>query len=248
MKSTFYKEYPCFERYHWWFSGRNQILDKLFSKYLPRHRSQSILDVGSGSGDASRFLDRYGSVVSVERAREAFDALQKTNGCLRVRGDALHLPFQDESFSVITALDVIEHLEEDADAVSEFWRACQKRGYLCVTVPAFMFLWGKQDVVSVHKRRYTLRRLKTLLEQGGFSVVKISYFNFFLFPPIAVIRMLNRPFLRFAKGETLRSDFTMTSPGLLNNFLAKLFGLESFWLQRGRFPFGVSIVCLAKKI
>ncbi len=61
-----------------------------------------------------------------------------------------------------------------------------------MAVPAFMFLWGKQDEVSHHHRRYTARSMRRALPQAGFAVDRTSYFNTLLFPPIAAVRVARR--------------------------------------------------------
>jgi hypothetical protein len=118
-------------------------------------------------------------------------------------------------------------------------------GLLLATVPAYRFLWGPQDEISHHKRRYRAKELKARLEQAGFSLLKLSYFNTLLFPFIAAIR-LGRKVVPGQPAE-LKSDFTLTNAGFLNQLLASIFALERHLITRFDLPFGVSIVALARK-
>jgi hypothetical protein len=114
-----------------------------------------------------------------------------------------------------------------------------------LTVPAFQFLWGNQDVVSHHKRRYTLAEIESRVRAAGFTPRCISYFNAILFPVVAAVRVARR--LRGEPKGEVKSDFGMTKPGLVNDTLTRVFAAEGRWLARWRLPVGVSIVCLAER-
>ena len=116
---------------------------------------------------------------------------------------------------------------------------------MLVTVPAFQFLWGNQDVVSHHQRRYTLAELETHVRNAGFVPRRLSYFNALLFPAVAAVRVARR--LRGQPRGEVKSDFGMTKPGLVNDTLARVFAAEGRWLARWRLPVGVSVVCLAER-
>jgi hypothetical protein len=109
-------------------------------------------------------------------------------------------------------------------------------------VPAFMFLWGVQDDVSHHRRRYTLPELKGKLQQAGMTVERASYANISFFGPI----LMGRLFMR-ATGLRPASENNI-NVSAFNGLLGRLFGAESWWLNRMSFPFGVSIICVARRI
>src|SRR6185312_15196375 len=102
------------------------------------------------------------------------------------------LPYQSDSFDLVTALDVIEHLDDDIAGLREMRRVLRRDGRILVFVPAFMFLWGVQDDVSNHRRRYTLPRLLKAVEEAGFSVEWSSYANISFFLPVLVVRSVMR--------------------------------------------------------
>jgi putative flippase GtrA len=133
------------------------------------------------------------------------------------------LPFADGAFDLVTTLDVLEHIDDDVAALAEVRRVLRPRGLLLAAVPAFMFLWGKQDEVSHHQRRYTARTLRRALGEAGFEVDRTSYFNTVLFPPIALVRLgrrlLGRPGAR-------QSDFEL-GPARLNGLLGAVLGAEA---------------------
>ncbi len=113
-----------------------------------------------------------------------------------------------------------------------------------ISVPAYRFLWGAQDEISHHKRRYVAPQVRQRVTGAGFTIRRLSYFNTLLFPAIAGIRLV-RPYK--PGSAKLKSDFTMTKPGLGNTLLGRIFSLEAPLLARTNLPFGVSIICLAKK-
>lgn len=112
-----------------------------------------------------------------------------------------------------------------------------------VAVPAFMFLWGKQDEVSHHRRRYTARSLRRVLGEAGFAVERTTYFNTALFPAIAAVRLGRRVVRAPGRGQ---SDFEL-GPAWLNGALAALFRAEARVAARRDLPFGVSLLALARR-
>src|SRR5262249_23651898 len=137
-------------------------------------------------------------------------------------GSITHVPLASGSVDLATAFDIIEHVEDDASAFAELARVCRPGGHVLVTVPAFRFLWGNQDVVSQHLRRYTLDELGARIAAAGLVPRRLSYFNAILFPLVAAVRIARR--LRGAPKGEVKSDFTMTKPGLVNDALTHVFG------------------------
>lgn len=247
MKKEFYTEYSEIEDVHWWFIGRRKIILNILDKYISSNNRSKVLDFGCGTGSMLRYLKRYGWVVGVDVETSALHFARQRGNANLVQMTADNLSFGNCSFDLICAFDVIEHLDDDLNALREFYRTCRDGGHLILTVPAYRFLWGRQDEISEHKRRYTRKELRQKINASGFTIRKLTYFNTLLFLPIAVIRMLGRMITDSTQQESVRSDFTMTSPGKINNLLSVVFGCEAFPLRIIDFPFGVSILCIAEK-
>lgn len=162
-------------------------------------------------------------------------------------GEAAELPFSDTTFDLVTCLDVVEHLDDDTAAFREMWRVLRPGGHLLVTVPAHRWLWGDQDEVNLHKRRYVADQLRERLVASGYKVIRLSYMNALLFPPIAAIRMLRRLERRLRPRTPVQSDFRYPAPGPVNFALGHVFGAEAPILRRIDIPFGVSILALARR-
>jgi SAM-dependent methyltransferase len=136
-------------------------------------------------------------------------------------------------------LDVLEHLQNDKAGARELTRVLRKGGRAVVTVPAYRFLWSVTDVLSHHFRRYSRSEITDAL--SDFEIERITYFNTFLFPPIAAMRFLNR----FIK--THDNEDSLVSGGFINTVLYTIFHLESILLRYMNFPFGVSILVVARR-
>jgi SAM-dependent methyltransferase len=245
MDKDFYRRYYELEGRHWWFRGRRQLFLRLLEEQIPpRERPIRILDFGCGTGAFLEDLDRFGTVSAVDADESAVSFCHA-----RGRAEVLHappgahLPYPDGTFDLVTTLDVIEHVEDDVAALSELRRVLRPGGLLLVAVPAFMFLWGRQDEVSHHHRRYTARTLDRSLAEAGFRVRRTSYFNTLLFAPIAAVRLARR-LVRAHDGA--QSDFEV-GPARMNGVLSALFGAEAAVVARRRLPFGVSLLALATK-
>jgi hypothetical protein len=141
----------------------------------------------------------------------------------------------------VTALDVIEHLDDDLRGLGEIRRVLRVGAPAVLFVPAFQALWGPNDDQSHHKRRYRLPELRAKVEAAGLRVERISYANIAMFIPIWLGRKLMN-----ALGLRSQAENRINHP-LINRLLARLFASEAGWLRRHRLPFGVSIVCVARK-
>ncbi|HEY2974427.1 MAG TPA: class I SAM-dependent methyltransferase [Pyrinomonadaceae bacterium] len=242
MKKDFAQEYGDLEQWHWWFRGRRKILEFVLREELSDAAvSRRILSVGCGPAPGLKWLSPFagveGKVFGLDI--EPLHARGVGEGLGFVVGSLETAPLRSASFDVVVALDVLEHLDDDHLSLCEAVRLVKPGGLLLLTVPALPSLWGGQDVVSEHRRRYTRRTLRKLFDDLSLSGYWIKYFNTFLFPLAASVRLVRRV---IGKGNRARSDFEDNRPGIINETLAWLFGAESFLIRRAPFPFGVSLV------
>jgi SAM-dependent methyltransferase len=244
LEKRFYEEYARVQDVHWWFVARRRILAAVLGSRLgpPGDSARRILDVGCGTGANLGMLRRFGRVVGVDMDSGAVELCRQRGWDVRLTEGAA-LPFGDGEFDLVTLLDVIEHVADDGEILGEARRVLAPGGSIMVTVPAYQWMWGAQDEISHHHRRYTRRRLLASLERSGLRPVRATYFNTVLFPPIAAIRLLRR----LVPGPSApRSDFEDTPPGRLNALLIRAFGSEAAIVPRLRLPFGVSVLALAE--
>jgi SAM-dependent methyltransferase len=229
------------EAAHWWFAGRRRLLARELA-LAGAATSWRILDLGSGTGGNLRLLRdltfpyRFGTDVSLVAAASCV----RKNLAPMLLADATNLPFADGTFDLVMAMDVLEHIERDDLAAAEIRRILRPNGIAIITVPAFAALWGPQDVLSHHLRRYRMRSLMKLLKAAGFTSLRRYYFNFILFLPILAARRL----LSASKVE-LRSENELNSP-MLNAILRRLFNIDINSAPYLRPPFGVSICAVLR--
>jgi SAM-dependent methyltransferase len=242
MKKITYDIEWSLERFHWWFIGRRRLLKVLLSSLRTRQNSM-IIDVGCGVGSNLDLLKSMGfRVIGIDSEIYSLSLAKKClSGVPLVNGNLINLPFKSNSIGLIIATDILEHLDGDIIGIKEIYRTLKRDGKAIFTVPAFKFLWGVQDVVGMHKRRYSRRELIRKIEQEGFKILRSSYFNFFLFFPI----FLTRRFIDIL-GLRIDSENKINSPFI--NFCFKvIFSLEPYLLKYLSYPFGVSIFCIARK-
>lgn len=241
MKKATYDIEWNLEKSHWWFAGRRRLFKALLSS-LMIHNGSTVLDVGCGVGSNLPLLKSMGfKVIGIDSEIYSLFFTKKTSGVPLLNANLLTLPIKSNSVGLIIATDILEHLEKDVMGIKEIYRVLGRMGEVIITVPAFQVLWGTQDIVGMHKRRYSKKELAQKIEQEGFTILKSSYFNFILFFPI----LLARWFIRFW-GLDIESENKINHP-LINIFFKTIFSLEPYLLRYISFPFGVSIFCVARK-
>lgn len=239
---------------HWWFVGRRAILESFLRTIVANRLSTlatldadksvraplRILDVGCGTGANLEMLSQFGSAEGVDVSDEALEFCRR-KGLAVQKGLAEKLPYADEAFDITTALDVVEHLDDDIAGLKEMHRVTKTGGYSLIFVPAFMWLWGVQDDISHHRIRYTRKEIVERLEKAGYSVERATYANFTFFVPILGGRTLMK--LTGIKPDS-ENNINVSA---LNGLFGKIFSAERHILKNLDFPFGVSIVIVARK-
>lgn len=228
---------------HWWFAGRRRILRSFLNRIftsLPAG-DKRILDVGCGTGANLELLSEFGQAEGVDVSADAL-AFCRQRGLTHVKqGEAENLPYPDETFNLVTALDVVEHLDDDVAGLKEMRRVLRPGGRALLFVPAFQFLWGVQDDISHHRRRYTAKQLKKIVQDAGLEVERVTYANISFFLPILAARLLMR-----LTGYRPASENILTV-GFLNKPLGMMLGSETLPLRYFNLPFGVSAICVARR-
>lgn len=243
MEQDAYREQFELEDSHWWFEGRRAVIWALLRRTgtAPGLR---ILDAGCGTGRNVLEFGSLGTARGVDASPEAIEFCRRRGVDGVSEGRIERLPFADASFDLVLATDVIEHLDDDLAALRELRRVVAPGARLLATVPAYPWLWSQHDAAHHHRRRYTLRALRSLLRAGGWEPIASSYFNSTLLAPIAGVRLLGR---RGRAPDNGRPDLRLTPP-MLNRLLLAPMRAEAALIAHGvSLPAGVSIgvVCRA---
>lgn len=228
----------------WWFKGRRFLLERIL-KDLPNKSSLKILDTGSCTGYNLHLLNKYGKAYGVDVEKKAVDYCKK-RGFKRMYllKNGMRLPFENNSFDIVTCLDVLEHIVEDGEYLQELKRVLKPKGKLIIFVPAIQLLWSQLDVKSHHQRRYTIPLLKQRAKSAGFFVNEIKYFNYILFWPMLPIRLIQK--IPFLKKNEFGSDLIVNSK-LTNQLLSLIFAFDVWSTKWFSPPVGVSIFLVAEK-
>lgn len=244
MEQEMYTYFNAIEETHWWFQARKEIIKTLLNKYHKKNPEDHVLDVGCGTGMMAKELAEYGQVWGLDNDPSALEySRKKAEGARFILG-SLPDDMPARQFKLITLLDVLEHIENDTEALQKLEENLEPNGTLLITVPAYRFLWTSHDDINQHKRRYTIGELKEKIEGANLKIEKISYYNTFLFPPIVAAKKIINALYPHRK----KSHFGIMSPSpLINAPLKPIFTLEKYFLPHINFPFGISIIAVASK-
>src|SRR5665213_1785946 len=251
MDPAYTREYENYERHHWWFLTRREIIHHALDRFIPAgvSRDGRWLDVGCGTGvlieSYKGFAERVGTELDdgcVARGRE--------NG-LDVRKTQPNWDFSSfGKFDCISLCDVLEHVEHEGDALRAVDASLKEGGTLLITVPALMSLWSDHDVVNHHFRRYTRKQLEGLFPPDKWEIQKLSYFCSMLFPIIWLVRQLKGMLksLRGASATPANADHDLKFGNpLIDRGLRHIFRLEDPLLEHGDLPIGSSLLLVARK-
>ena len=230
----------------WWFVGMRRIVGNLLERYFskPVGPPLKVLDAGCGTGGQIAQLEGWGQVTAFDFYPKAAEmsATRRSGRILIASID--EIPLEDESFDLVTALDVVCQLPSPRDqtALDELARVLKPGGTLVVRVPAFQALYGSHDRTLHTEHRYTAGEMTAKMRKAGLQPIQATYANTFLFPVALVRRMLAR-----VTGKAPTESDVRAVPAPLNTALRLVLDLESEILKHTSLPFGLSVIALAKK-
>lgn len=231
------------EETQWWYAGMRAISLALLAGAWPEGEAAArrILDAGCGTGNNLVHFRRFGRTFGVDLSEEAL-RFCRSRGVTVARGSVLSLPFADGAVDAVTSFDVLYHrwVTDDRAAVREIARVLRPGGLVLVRVPALAMLWGAHDEAVLSRHRYTRGEVRRLLEDEGFTVERVTYANFLLFPLIATRRTLDRWTGRHG------SDVSFLPPPMEWAFRS-LLGIEARLVRHLSLPVGASVFALARK-
>ena len=226
----------------WWYTTRRKLLREAALQAVHGKREARVLDVGCTAqlqfDEAAlyRVCNVHGSVRTL-----AFRQIEGDENLICSRAE--ELGFVSNSFDAIVAGDVLQSVADDVTALREMRRLLKEGGLLCLTVPAYSFLWGEDDEARGHQRRYTVSELRRKLTTCGFEIHRASYFVASAFLPLVVGRAAKDI---FHKSITHHRHYPHRS-SLANGAMATLLDGERHLLHYINFPFGTRVVCWALK-
>lgn len=218
------------EPWHFWFVSRRELVASVLKRELCA--GQTLLDVGCGTGANLALAGEGVRALGVDIHIE-----ELTRGMLQ--GDAMALPLQSGSVDVVLALDVLEHVDDDA-VLAEVARVLRRGGRFIATVPAVRALWSVRDEAAGHRRRYSRTTLRALLARHGLGIRELRGFQFVLLPLVFLSRLTRRK-------SVAGRDAEDAPPRWLNRVLLAVNRVELRLPRLLRPPIGSSLAVVAVK-
>jgi len=242
MERVVYRQMAELDQRHWWYRARREILAELIRHDAKPPANADILEIGCGTGHNLEMLGEFGRVDAVELDEEARAVAEKRLGRKVMNAPLPELQgVGDRRYDLVAALDVIEHVDDDAAALAAIAGKLKPGGKLVMTVPAHQWMWSAHDVVNHHKRRYSKAALRRLVQASPLRLDRIGYFNSLLFPLAIAERLASK--LRGKDDADVKLP-----PKPLNAALEAVFAAERHLVGRLPLPPGLSLFAVASAI
>ena len=250
MDRSAYDRFFELELRHFWRIGKRRLVHEWMEHYAVKPGGRSgtlrILDIGGACSIIPKELEQFGPVRVIESDHDTVEFARE-----RLKLDIHEAVFPqqvsaDEQYEVVTMFDVLEHIEDDVDALRAVHRLLADGGLFMCTVPALMSLWSDHDVVLHHYRRYTRKQLQTMLTGAGFRVERITYYTGLLLPVLALQRAAGR--LKGAVTGKHKTEYDVkVPPGPLNALFGVTMSVERWLLRGSNVWLGSSLIAVARK-
>jgi SAM-dependent methyltransferase len=242
MERLVYREMAELDERHWWYRARRAVLAELIRREAVPPANARILEIGCGTGHNLGMLGQFGRIDAIELDDESRAIAEARLGGPVMNARLPELPgIADRHYDLIAALDVIEHIDDDTGALDAIAAKLKPGGKFVMTVPAHRWMWSAHDVVNHHKRRYSKRALRRLIQASPLRLDKLGYFNSLLFPLAVADRLATK-----LRG---RDDAVVElPPAPLNAALERVFAAERHLVGRLPLPTGLSLFAVASAI
>ena len=228
------------EETFWWFVAKRRLVVRWAARVVPAGQGR-ILDLGCGTGANLEALARRSEAYGLDSERAALECASRRPVPGLCAGQAGRLPFAAGSFELVTALDLLEHLEDDDRVLAEAFRVLKPGGWFLVTVPAYPGLWGAHDLALGHRRRYRRGEVREKLAAAGFRPERVVHFFGLFFPLMLLVRIGQKRW-----GNPQQTISYEPWPAL-NRLLLGMAEAEVRLLDYLSPPFGTTLVGLAQK-
>lgn len=235
------------EQSHFWFRGFRQFIQPLLEHAIAGVPSPRILDCGCGTGSNLTMLRPYGDAYGFDLTMIGA-TFAHAHGHRVARASIGSIPFADSRFDLVTSFDVFQVLPDDVEqsAILEMARVLKPGGWLVLNVAALKILHGRHSVLSEEVRRYTRKRLRWIVESGGFRIERLSFAHAAILPVLLPVRLWHRVLARNGSVPAGESEITVP-PQPINAAMSTLVSLEARALRLIDMPIGSSLMCLAQK-
>jgi ubiquinone/menaquinone biosynthesis C-methylase UbiE len=226
----------------WWYVTRRKLLREAALQAVHGKREARVLDLGCTA--QLQFADEATfRVCNLQSSLKtlAFRQIEGDTNLVCSRIEALSLA--SNSFDAVVAGDMLQSIPDDLAALRELRRVLKDGGLLCLTVPAYSFLWGEDDEARGHQRRYSVSELRRKLNTCGFRIQRASYFVATSFLPLVAGRAAKNI---FHKSITQHRHYPHPSR-LANSAMSTVLDAERHLMHYLNLPFGTRVVCWALK-
>lgn len=231
-------------------ASRRHALSELM-RHL-RVEAPVILEVGVGSGrviQAIRAAFPKGCVIGADYSLPTLTTLAASlKGIPLLQLDLTRCYLPDGAFDAIVILNVLEHIEQDDEALRQIARILKPGGIAVIEVPAGPDLFDAYDRALMHFRRYSMRELRRRIIAAGLEVVSHSHLGALIYPAFWAAKKLSRR-RAMAEPATTRQHLTRSNAASrrVNRVGYRLMALEA-WLRRGiYFPAGIRCLVTCRK-
>ena len=239
MERVVYQQMAELDQRHWWYRARREVIAALIRRLANPAPGAEILEIGCGTGHNLAMLGEFGYVDALELDEEVRAFAEQRLGRSIMSAPLPELAdVPERHYGLVGAFDVIEHIDDDAAAVASIATRLRPGGKFVMTVPAHPWMWSAHDVVNHHKRRYSKRALRALIESSPLKLDRIGYFNSLLFPAAVAERLSSK-----LRGKN-NSDLVLP-PAPFNAALERTFALERHLVGRLPLPVGLSLFAVA---
>lgn len=242
MEIEEYTNIRYIDTYHFYYKAIVSMIVQQIRKYKNDTKGLTILDAGCGTGYLTQELSHFGKAEGVDIHPAAVSISTKRGITVR-KASVTALPFNNQSFDVVVSVDVLYHkrIDNDEQALDEFFRVLKPNGILLLRVPAHSYLYVKHDAYVHTSRRYSAGEIIHKTKKAGFTIEYSSYTQASLYP----LRLMQKVMERLITFSPHSGIYRI--PHSINELIYHILRMEIYLQNFFSLPFGIGVCVVGRK-
>ncbi len=225
------------ESSHFYFTAKRKIITESIKDIY--HSGMKVIDLSCSAGVDLKVFE---NAIGMDYHFDALNFAGKYSDML-INGDANNIPFADNSFDIVLAMDLLSVKSVNIEkTIEEIYRVLKPGGTVLVNLPSLQFMYSQHDISGNNKKRYSRKDVRRMFDKRHWNIKFLTNWTILLMPLV----IMQRKVIATIVYDITYSDL-ITLPSFFNKLLSGIYAFEIIFFRKEIIPFGLSLFARIEK-